>query len=707
MTAEATVIPGWPSCGVSRSSLRHDSADCPGRVVEPYNECLAHLRSADREEYLVALHPGDDIDHRGTTFSEELLGELLAALRGPTGSFPTCGVTRFDHAVFAGWASFAGATFTGNAYFEKAVFRSESFFDRVVFTQDAQFIEAEFSGDSHFISARFSGDAWFGGASFGKSAQFSEVRVAKNTSFRGVAFGSDAWFSKAEFLGGVLLQDAEFEGEARFDRATFHSITELDGVKLAGNSRFDQARFLKALTVNDATFDGATSFKDAVFHGDVEFKRTTFAYDSQYVGAKFHGDAGFQESTFASRAMFGGAEFDGGAWFFAVRFSGPALFQWSLFRGDVRFHSAQFDASANLGPLECAGTLDLSFATFQHPPMVRASTDRLECRRTRWASSSVLQLRYATVDLSDSVIEFPLSITASSVPFTDINGPVSERIFDGTDPAVRMDSIQGVDAAHLMLHDVDLTQCTFSGTVHLDQLQLEGRCPLAVAPSGIRRRGRLPIRWTPRRTLAEEQHWRHARGESGWAAALEGVRIIEPAALAPVYRQLRKSFEDGKNEPDAADFYYGEMEMRRKDVERPYAERGLLTAYWALSGYGLRASRAVSWLLVAMTATVLAMMLWGVPKDDPKPESRGRITGSSVSMTTDTPNAVNPAGSPLDRMTSERLEKSLRVVINSVVFRSSGENLTTFGTYAEMASRIGEPVLLGLAILAVRGRVKR
>ncbi|GGV43211.1 hypothetical protein GCM10010495_71050 [Kitasatospora herbaricolor] len=47
------------------------------------------------------------------------------------------------------------------------------------------------------------------------------------------------------------------------------------------------------------------------------------------------------------------------------------------------------------------------------------------------------------------------------------------------------------------------------------------------------------------------------------------------------------------------------------------------------------------------------------------------------------------------------------MVVNSVVFRSSGQNLTLAGTAVEMASRIGEPVLLGLAALAVRGRVKR
>ncbi|TVZ94908.1 hypothetical protein [Streptomyces sp. PTD9-10] len=42
--------------------------------------------------------------------------------------------------------------------------------------------------------------------------------------------------------------------------------------------------------------------------------------------------------------------------------------------------------------------------------------------------------------------------------------------------------------------------------------------------------------------------------------------------------------------------------------------------------------------------------------------------------------------------------------VNSVIFRSSGQNLTTAGTYIEMTSRLLEPTLLALAI---RGRIKR
>jgi hypothetical protein len=79
--------------------------------------------------------------------------------------------------------------------------------------------------------------------------------------------------------------------------------------------------------------------------------------------------------------------------------------------------------------------------------------------------------------------------------------------------------------------------------------------------------------------------------------------VLAPGQIAALYRALRKGREDAKDEPGAADFYYGEMEMRRRArrhsadnldgqssaASRGRMERGILTAYWLVSGYGLRA----------------------------------------------------------------------------------------------------------------------
>lgn len=60
-----------------------------------------------------------------------------------------------------------------------------------------------------------------------------------------------------------------------------------------------------------------------------------------------------------------------------------------------------------------------------------------------------------------------------------------------------------------------------------------------------------------------------------------------------------------------------------------------------------------------------------------------------------------------ERFNEERALKAADVVVNSVVFRAGNQPLTRTGTYVEKGARFTGPVLLGLALLAVRGRVKR
>ncbi|MFC9261260.1 hypothetical protein ACFT25_15730 [Streptomyces hydrogenans] len=364
----------------------------------------------------------------------------------------------------------------------------------------------------------------------------------------------------------------------------------------------------------------------------------------------------------------------------------------------------------------------MSGAVFGAPVTLEIAASAVSCMRTRFESTATVRVRRAEVDLGYAVLAAPVAVTAHPVPFTLTGGaPADEGLLTGPD-RVRVTSIQGVDAAHLVLTDTDLSDCLFSGAFHLDQLRLEGRTTLAPTPTGFHRRGIAPIRWTRRRTLAEEHHWRaHSAGQpSAPAGAVpeprrwrngpdhgDPARTPDPDDVAALYRQLRKAFEDGKNEPGAADFYYGECEMRRHDhTGTPKTERRLLWAYWLLSGYGLRASRALGWLAAAMLTTILLLMTFGLPASSPKQEATGTVPagGGKVTFTIDKQDPTNPVK---DRFTTKRFDKALSITLNSVVFRSSGQDLTTTGTYIEMTSRILEPALLALAVLAIRGRIKR
>ncbi|MFE7567953.1 pentapeptide repeat-containing protein [Streptomyces sp. NPDC057539] len=521
----------------------------------------------------------------------------------------------------------------------------------------------------------------------------------------------DAWFTSAAFDGFAGFDSATFQGFAAFDSATFRGDAGFTSATFQGDAWFESATFEGDASFDSATFQGNAGFASAAFEGDAGFASATFQGVARFASATFEGFAWFELATFEGDAGFASATFQGDARFASATFQGVARFASATFEHDAGFEEAVFNRAASFGPLVCAGQVKLSGAVFGGPVTLSFAACRVECRRTRWSSTAELRLRYATVDFSHAVFEYPLTIAAEAAPFVVPDGrPVAEQALVGApDATVRMASLRGVDAAHLVLADVDLSGCLFTGTVHLDQLRLEGTCSFGRVPPRTHWRYWRPIRFTQRRTLAEEQHWRATQPTAvpGWNVAVFGAENVGPAQLEPVYRALRKAFEDSKNEPGAADFYYGEMEMRRHDrTGTTRAQRGLLHGYWLLSGYNLRASRALGWLATTMLITIVLLMGFGLPQDSTKQEATGTVPpgGGEVTFEIDKADPKNPTG---NRFTGERFEKALNVTLNSVVFRSSGQDLTTAGTYIEMVSRATEPVLLGLTVLAVRNRVKR
>ncbi|MFD0151152.1 pentapeptide repeat-containing protein [Streptomyces sp. NPDC055721] len=461
----------------------------------------------------------------------------------------------------------------------------------------------------------------------------------------------------------------------------------------SGQPSFRSANFLGATFPDGANFNGSNfvsaCFNNVHFGGWVQFKRASFS-DAAYLF----------NLTCEANITFAGAVFGG----HALRIEGS--FEGAYFPG-VRFESTEI----HIGPLICADRAVFTNAQFRSPASIEVAAPHMECRNSHWSSTATLRVRYASADFTNAWFEYPVSVSASAEPFVaTFDRSTDERIFSG-DPGVRLNSLRGVDATHLLLTDIDLSMCTFAGAFHLDQLRMHGNCSFASVPAGFRILP-VPRRWTTRRVLAEEHNWRAQRQETstdGWQLlpSSEGMgRSPGPQHIAILYRELRKSLEDAKNEPGAADFYYGEMEMRRLSHRWREVERWLLQTYWMLSGYGLRASRSICWLAVAMMITVILMMSFGLPVESPKQTATGILYSRSgqVSFKIDKEDPKNPTG---NRFTTKRFEKALNVTLNSVVFRSSGQDLTTAGGYIEMASRISEPVLLALAVLAIRSRVKR
>jgi hypothetical protein len=266
---------------------------------------------------------------------------------------------------------------------------------------------------------------------------------------------------------------------------------------------------------------------------------------------------------------------------------------------------------------------------------------------------------------------------------------------------------------------VDLRACLFIGAHHLDQLRIGEEASLGYTPR--------TWRWTTRLTIAEERHWRdyphrdgttlpdvHATnaidgrssavgrdyrdydidwyGPANRPPAWLAMEPPSPLQIAVVYRALRKGREDSRDEPGAADFYYGEMEMRRHDKrvkarrERrghhyghwaaATTERAVLWLYWLTSGYGLRAWRAIAALAVVIGLVGIGFSRVGFHHPHPS------------------------------QVASWLYALQAAVSLEGKARQLSGQ-LTLPGELLRVGLRFTGPVLLALAVLSIRGRVKR
>jgi Pentapeptide repeats (9 copies) len=422
----------------------------------------------------------------------------------------------------------------------------------------------------------------------------------------------------------------------------------------------------------------------------------------QFGGATLTGDAGFNGATFTGYPWFDGATFTGDAWFDRATFTGGALFGGATFKRRAGFAGARFEQARQFGPLLAYRGLVLDEVQFAQPVQIEVSSTGMCCRRARFAGGVQFRLRWARVVLDDADLAAP-SILAGIPRLSGeelarreeqiarawrrlLAGEISEQ--------PQLVSVRRANVAGLGLSNVSADDCRFAGAHNLDKLRLEPDVSFATAPSPVDPSGR---RWEGREVIAEERAWRANRARwsrrrwvapswPGWLDDQPGR--LDPGQIAGLYRALRKGREDVKDEPGAADFYYGEMEMRRLAsrpvnpigagrigaASRGRVERWILTAYWLVSGYGLRAWRAVAGLAVVTTLFAVAFHFVGF--------------------------AVPPR--PVSYWTS--LLYAFRATLS---LTDDQVKLTAWGQLLQGVLRLTGPVLLGLALLALRGRVKR
>ncbi|MEV4236590.1 pentapeptide repeat-containing protein [Nocardia sp. NPDC049737] len=629
------------------------------------------------------------------------------------------GETTFDNSHFTGNASFNSASFYRNCKFRKAIFEKRSFFKRVQFCADAEFTEAKFA----------------------LSADWSDLQSDQSaTNFDAAIFAGDGRFENCLFNRKAAFNYAHFEGTAIFSAATFKHLTEFARSKFIRQPLFRSAAFWGSAIFGEAEFSQGANFQRALFGRNANFYSTTFAGEAHFEGAVFMGD--YEAKLQDNRAAMGDAHPRGDEGTATVNTTGNCgFFKQAIFSDIARFtdvlaNDLQFTESTFRSTLlirTMTAKLDLRDSVFYERPQVIVGASEVDCTSIRLHAGAEFRFCATTINLTNA--EFSRISTISGIGLQDVytsnpveRPPYTETRNDTLHAAHRMykhlresaagptqlSSLRGasvIDA--LTVSDLDLTMCRFAGAHGIDKLRITPTCTLRKRPTT--KHFRLPLWFTQRSVLYEEELWRrdvapqfHRRTSThGQDTTPSANELPNHAELARIYRDLRKRLEDVKDAPGAADFYYGEMEMRRLSGRKPIDgceggkqrgvwERGLLHLYWMGSGYGLRASRTLLWLILALMIATAIFATVGT-KDGPM---KGSLP-QSVALPTG-----NISYPTYDRSVASAL--SFSVHTGTTLLRYGPiPPLTIIGEITDIVLRLAVPILLALIVLAIRGRIKR
>ncbi|MBP0936299.1 pentapeptide repeat-containing protein [Streptomyces sp. KCTC 0041BP] len=507
-------------------------------------------------------------------------------------------------------------------------------------------------------------------------ASFQRSRFHGPINFWNASFNARSSFPNCTFEHGVSFRSCRFSSRANFTGATFRR-----------HSNFARATFLDRLSLWGARFDAEVSFFEAHMQGRSKFENCTFSDAARFAGAKFEERVNFKGACFED-VTFEGARFGGGLSLIGIRAEGRFRIPGATIRGTLNVSEAQFLSSVEFGPIVCGHEIVAHHSVWDGRTRISAATPRMDLSWTRFEKSLKLDIRHAEIFLDGVMFEEPTSVTAATDPFR-YNGSGSERssVFaedcipeSAQRVAPLLASLHSADLSNLSISGINLAECRFTKSHNLEKLRIDGDdAPFGHSPSGWRCSRRFPwiSYWSNRKVIAEERHWRSSRKRGyEWSSAGQGQAPEAPSAdaVAQVYRSLRRAREESKNEPRSGDFYYGEMEMRKNSTETSSADRVVIWMYWAVSGYGLRASRAFTVLLLLLLS--LSSLAYYVGFADPPP-------GYGVIV--------------------------LQYVESMLTIRGEGPvaRLNTVGASIRVFLKIAGPILLGLGLLAIRNRVKR
>ncbi len=572
---------------------------------------------------------------------------------------------------------------------------------------------ATFEGDVAFPKGNLDADLCFCGTTFNGDVTMQDVLLRGFCCFRG-----------ASFNGQVNLRNVSVGDDLVLDEARASGDLILHGVRVA------ETLSLHRLTVANAVYVGADTEASTVAFGglqgtsgglyvsDTVLHHGLFAHAAKVAGrlhvenVKIAGDLAVTASAIDGDVRAVVAVPCGVVSLRGTTLGGAASLDFK-YRQQADFASltAKGQSAVQLRREGSGGRVTLDEAVLEGPARWRLEGTEVTARRLQVPRGGTLEIGAQSTDLTEAEFAGPTVLRAARAAASTSPGSTTVQPAGRVEDRLVLTSLQRANVTALALSQVDLSECRFAGTHGLDELRIEDDVVWAMVPQA---------RWrfrTKRQVIAAERFWRSARGDKGWDCPRSVQHypefLLDAARVAALYRALRKGSEDRKNEPGAADFYYGEMEMRRL-CAGTRTERLLLGLYWLVSGYGLRAWRAlVSLLIVVLVATgIMATVGFA---DAPPPSAQIVSVGPSDVVK---PYVFDKQGNlllaPPPRSSTDSVRANLLPALAysaesaTVVFRGPEQRATTLvGRWCQIMLRLLGPVLLGLALLSIRGRLKR
>ena len=331
-------------------------------------------------------------------------------------------------------------------------------------------------------------------------------------------------------------------------------------------------------------------FSGTVFpKGISDFSRFVFDGNADFTGATFVGKADFTEAQFCGEwTTFSGAQFSGERTDFLVAQFNAAetLFNVAQFSGEgIDFLGAQFSGEwTTFSGAEFSG----ESTSFSRAQFRAAETDFLRAQFNA-AATFFNVAQFGSAETSFQEATFSKKVYFSGVTFSEkvtfwgtqgnlVFGPGAWAQFDRS----RIDKPEQFTFNAVLLH------------------------PGWFINADVRKVDFTDVKWYgmpggPEGTIEAE------------VKALEERGVESPyTQLSQACRRLSANAEENREYPLANEFYYWSMNSLRKEGWRSLGVIG--TLYWALSGYGVRATRAFLVLVGICAAFAALYMLFGPPK---------------------------------------------------------------------------------------------